>query len=46
MSKANTRKKGRLMWGLIYAGAFLATFAASAAIKMTWNPLGDKYFVQ
>ena len=34
------------MWGLIYAGAFLATFAASAAIKMTWNPLGDKYSVQ
>lgn len=34
------------MWGLIYVGAFLVTFAASAAIKMTWNPLGDKYFVQ
>ena len=34
------------MWGLIYVGAFLVTFAASAAIKMTWNPLGDKYSVQ
>ena len=34
------------MWGLIYTGAFLAAFAASAAFKMTWNPLGDKYSVQ
>ena len=46
MSKTKTRKKGRLMWALIYVGAFLVTFIASAAFKMTWNPLGDKYSVQ
>ena len=46
MSKTKTRKKGRLMWGLIYVGAFLVTFVASAAFKMTWNPLGDQYSVQ
>ena len=34
------------MWALIYVGAFLVTFAASAAIKLTWNPLGDKYSVR
>ena len=34
------------MWALIYVGAFLVTFIASAAFKMTWNPLGDKYSVQ
>ena len=34
------------MWGLIYVGAFLVTFVASAVFKMTWNPLGDKYTVQ
>ena len=34
------------MWGLIDVGAFLAAFLASAAFKMTWNPLGDKYSVQ
>lgn len=46
MSKTNTRKKGRLMWGLIYVGAFLVTFAASAVLKVTWHPLGDKYSVR
>src|SRR5699024_10544669 len=44
--KTKTRKKGRLMWGLIYVGAFLVTFAASAVLKMTWHPLGDKYSVR
>lgn len=34
------------MWGLIYVGAFLVTFAASAVLKMTWHPLGDKYSVR
>ena len=34
------------MWGLISVGAFLVTFIASAAFKMTWNPLGDKYSVR
>ena len=31
------------MWGLIYAGAFLAAFAVSAALKMTADPFGGKY---
>ena len=30
------------MWGLIYVGAFLVTFAASAVLKVTWHPLVDK----
>ena len=34
------------MWGLIYVGAFLVSFAASAMLKMTWPPLGDKYSVR
>ena len=34
------------MWGLIYVGAFLVSFAASAVLKMTWPPLGDKYSVR
>ena len=46
MSKTRVRKKGRLMWGLIYVGAFLVSFAASAVLKVTWHPLGDKYSVQ
>ena len=46
MSKTRVRKKGRLMWGLIYVGAFLVSFAASAVLKMTWPPLGDKYSVR
>lgn len=33
------------MWGFIYTGAFIAAFAISAAIKLTCNPLGDKYTV-
>ena len=31
------------MWGFIYVGAFIAAFAVSAVIKLTYNPLGDKY---
>ena len=34
------------MWGFIYAGAFLAAFAASALFKMTYDPTGGKYTVQ
>lgn len=45
MSKEKTRKKGRVMWGFIYTGAFIAAFAISAIIKLTYNPLGDKYTV-
>lgn len=45
MSKEKTRKKGRVMWGFIYTGAFIAAFAISAMIKLTYNPFGDKYTV-
>lgn len=45
MSKEKTRKKGRVMWGFIYTGAFIAAFAISAIIKLTYNPFGDKYTV-
>ena len=45
MSKEKTRKKGRVMWGFIYTGAFIAAFAISAMIKLTYNPFGDKYIV-
>ena len=34
------------MWGLIYVGAFLVSFAASAVLKVTCPPLGDKYSVR
>ena len=33
------------MWGLLYAGAFMAAFAISAAVKMTADPFGGKYAV-
>ncbi len=37
--------KKKLCWGLLYAAVFLAVFALSAVIKLTWNPLGDRYTV-
>lgn len=37
--KNNERRRGRVLWGFIYVGAFLASFALSAAIKMTWDPM-------
>lgn len=45
MSKEKTRKKGRVIWGFIYVSAFIAAFAISAIIKLTYNPLGNKYTV-
>lgn len=45
MSKEKAKKNGRVMWGFIYTSAFIAAFAISAAIKLTCNPLGDKYTV-
>lgn len=45
MNQEKTKRKGRLMWGLIYAGAFLAAFAVSATLKMTVDPTGGKYAV-
>ena len=46
MSKADRKRKGRFMWGLIYVTVFVTTFVLSAVIKMTWNPLSEKYSVQ
>lgn len=37
--KAKGRRKSSLLWGLAYAGAFIASFAASAAFKMCYDPL-------
>ena len=37
--------KKKLRWGLLYAAVFLSAFALPAAVKMTWNPLGDRYTV-
>ncbi len=31
--------KSKWFWGLIYVGAFITTFAVSAVIKLTYNPL-------
>jgi acetyl esterase/lipase len=31
--------KSKLLWGVIYIGAFITTFALSAMIKLTYNPL-------
>lgn len=46
MSKEKPRKKGRVMWGFIYVGAFIAAFAISAVIKMTSDPFHGKYKVE
>lgn len=46
MSREKTKKKGRVMWGLIYVAAFIVAFAVSAAVKAAWNPLNGKYSVQ
>lgn len=46
MSGEKAKKKGRVLWGLIYVGAFLAAFIISAVVKMTFDPFGGKYTVQ
>lgn len=37
------RKKGSVMWGLIYVGAFIASFVISAVVKIKADPFGGKY---
>lgn len=37
---------GKVMWGFIYAGAFLATFAISAIAKIKVDPFRGKYTTQ
>lgn len=34
---------GRLMWGFLYVGAFVAAFAVSVVIKVKADPFGGKY---
>lgn len=46
MNAGKTKRKGRVMWGLIYTAAFLVTFVVSAAVKVAWNPLNGKYSVR
>lgn len=41
MSKA--KRKGRVMWGLIYVLTFIVVFAASAIFKMTYDPSHGAY---
>lgn len=41
MSKA--KRKGRVMWGLIYVLTFIVVFAASAIFKMTYDPFHGAY---
>ena len=40
MRQTKQRRKGRLLWGLVYTGAFLAAFVGSAIFKMKYDPLG------
>lgn len=35
----------RWKWGLLYVGVFIFVFIASAVVKVTWTPLGEKYSV-
>ncbi len=37
------KRGGRVMWGLIYMGTFIAAFAISAVMKMKIDPFGGKY---
>lgn len=46
MNKEKTKRKGKVMWGLIYVTVFIAVFVVSAAAKVAWNPLNGKYSVQ
>ena len=41
MSK--TKRKGKVMWGFIYVGTFVAVFLVSAMIKMKADPFHGKY---
>lgn len=40
------RTKGKVMWGIIYVGAFIAAFAISIAAKMKIDPFGGKYAIR
>ncbi|MDO5294507.1 MAG: alpha/beta hydrolase [bacterium] len=39
MSKNTGKKKGKVMWGVIYVVTFLVFFLGSAIIKLTYNPV-------
>ena len=40
------KRKGRLMWGLLYTGTFFAAFLTSALIKMKADPFHGKYTIR
>ncbi len=40
------RARGKMMWGFIYVGAFIAAFSISAVAKMKIDPFGGKYEVR
>lgn len=46
MKKQKAKRAGRIMWALIYAGAFLTAFGVSAVLKLTGDPTGGKYAVR
>lgn len=39
------KRKGNVMWGLIYVLTFLIAFCSSAAFKMMYQPFGDEFSV-
>ncbi len=45
MKNKEKKGKGKVMWGFIYVGTFIAAFVISAIIKVSYNPLGKKYTV-
>lgn len=46
MSKSKKNGKGKVMWGFIYVLTFIVTFAVSAIIKISYNPLSKDYAVK
>lgn len=45
MKKEGAKRRERMMWGVIYAAAFVAAFAVSAFLKVRVDPFGGKYTV-
>ncbi len=45
MKREKQRGAHRVLWGLIYVGAFLAAFTVSAVFKLTYNPMSKEFSV-
>lgn len=45
MKREKQRGTHRVLWGLIYVGAFLAAFTVSAVFKLTYNPMSKEFSV-